>query len=186
MAEEPHKLTAKQERFCDEYVIDCNATQAAIRAGYSEKTAYSIGHENLSKPEIQKSIQFRIETMADRVGLTHHLILSTINNGLRGDVRKLFDEQGDLRDITDLDSATASALVGVEVTEHLVGGDDDKVLVRTKKYKFVDKTAMTNLALKHRGMLVEKTEVIHDVKEGGKLDAHLTSALDRAYGDQPS
>lgn len=50
-------LTAKQQRFCEEYVIDCNATQAAIRAGYSAKTAYSIGDENLKKPEIQECLQ---------------------------------------------------------------------------------------------------------------------------------
>ena len=50
-------LTPKQQRFVDEYLIDLNATQAAIRAGYSEKTAYSIGDENLKKPEIKKAIE---------------------------------------------------------------------------------------------------------------------------------
>lgn len=50
-------LTEKQTRFCNEYLIDLNATQAAIRAGYSEKTAYSIGNENLKKPEIQEYMQ---------------------------------------------------------------------------------------------------------------------------------
>ena len=45
-------LTPKQQRFVEEYLIDLNATQAAIRAGYSKHTAHSIGHENLSKPEI--------------------------------------------------------------------------------------------------------------------------------------
>ncbi len=50
-------LTAKQQRFVDEYLIDLNATQAAIRAGYSPKSAYSIGQENLKKPEIQEAIQ---------------------------------------------------------------------------------------------------------------------------------
>ena len=54
------ELTAKQQRFCDEYLIDLNATQAAIRAGYSEKTAYSIGTENLRKPEIKKYIDKRM------------------------------------------------------------------------------------------------------------------------------
>lgn len=49
-------LTAKQQRFVEEYLIDLNATQAAIRAGYSIKTAHSIGHENLSKPEISARI----------------------------------------------------------------------------------------------------------------------------------
>ena len=51
------KLTPKQQRFVDEYLIDLNATQAAIRAGYSEKTAYSIGDENLKKHEIKKAIE---------------------------------------------------------------------------------------------------------------------------------
>lgn len=62
------KLTPKQERFCQEYLVDLNATQAAIRSGYSQKTAYSIGQENLNKPEIknkieelQKEIQNKIE-----------------------------------------------------------------------------------------------------------------------------
>ena len=49
-------LTEKQKRFCDEYLIDLNATQAAIRAGYSPDTAYSIGQENLKKPEIKKDM----------------------------------------------------------------------------------------------------------------------------------
>ncbi|MEI8390708.1 MAG: terminase small subunit [bacterium] len=50
------KLTSKQKRFCEEYVIDLNGTQSAIRAGYSENSAYSIAEENLKKPEIEKYI----------------------------------------------------------------------------------------------------------------------------------
>lgn len=68
------KLTPKQQRFVEEYAIDANATQAAIRAGYSAKTAYSIGKENLSKPEIaaaiaaaKKSRSERAEITADRI-----------------------------------------------------------------------------------------------------------------------
>ena len=55
------KLTAKQQRFCDEYLIDMNATQAAIRAGYSEKTARVIGQENLTKPAIREYIDARMK-----------------------------------------------------------------------------------------------------------------------------
>lgn len=51
------KMTPKQEAFCREYVIDFNATQAAIRSGYSEKTAGAVGFENLKKPEIQKKVE---------------------------------------------------------------------------------------------------------------------------------
>lgn len=54
------KMTAKQQRFCDEYLIDLNATQAAIRAGYSKKTAQVIGAENLSKPIIKEYIEKRM------------------------------------------------------------------------------------------------------------------------------
>lgn len=54
------KLTAKQQRFCDEYLIDLNATQAAIRAGYSEKTAAVIATENLRKPNISEYIEKRM------------------------------------------------------------------------------------------------------------------------------
>lgn len=68
------KLTAKQIRFIDEYLVDSNATQAAIRAGYSEKTAYQIGAENLRKPQIkaeierrQKDLQRRTEVSQERV-----------------------------------------------------------------------------------------------------------------------
>lgn len=55
------KLTPKQKRFCDEYLIDLNATQAAIRAGYSEKTARQMGTENLSKPSIREYIDERMK-----------------------------------------------------------------------------------------------------------------------------
>lgn len=50
-------LSGKQIAFVNEYLVDCNATQAAIRAGYSEKTAYAIGWENLRKPEIIEAIR---------------------------------------------------------------------------------------------------------------------------------
>ena len=58
-------MTEKQKLFCEEYLIDLNATQAALRAGYSKKTAYSIGNENLKKPEIQEYIQKLLKEKQD-------------------------------------------------------------------------------------------------------------------------
>lgn len=55
------KMTAKQQRFCDEYLIDMNAAQAAIRAGYSKKTAKQIGQENLTKPDLAEYIKKRMD-----------------------------------------------------------------------------------------------------------------------------
>lgn len=54
------KMTAKQKRFCDEYLVCLNATQAAIKAGYSKKTAKQIGQENLTKPDLQIYIENRM------------------------------------------------------------------------------------------------------------------------------
>lgn len=51
------RMTAKQKRFCDEYLIDLNATQAAIRAGYSKKAARQVGNENMSKPYIKITLK---------------------------------------------------------------------------------------------------------------------------------
>ena len=72
------KMTAKMQRFCDEYLIDLNATQAAIRAGYSEKTAKVIGAENLTKPAIKEYIEKRMaekesELIADQNEVMRYL-----------------------------------------------------------------------------------------------------------------
>lgn len=72
------KLTAKQQRFCDEYLIDMNITQAAIRAGYSTKTAYAIGQENLKKPMVKNYIEKRMaekeaELIADQTEVMKYL-----------------------------------------------------------------------------------------------------------------
>lgn len=69
------KLTDKQARFCREYVIDLNATQAAIRAGYNERSARQIGAENLSKPYIQKRINELQADLEEATGLTAIRIL---------------------------------------------------------------------------------------------------------------
>ena len=61
------KLTAKQDRFCDEYLIDCNGTQAAIRAGYSERTANRIASQLLAKKEIQEAIAERQKRLSENL-----------------------------------------------------------------------------------------------------------------------
>ena len=71
-------LTAKQKMFCKEYLIDLNATQACIRAGYSKKTARSLGCENLTKPYIQQEIQRLKAIREKKVGLTAEKVLKDI------------------------------------------------------------------------------------------------------------
>ena len=72
------RLTAKQDRFVEEYLVDLNATQAALRAGYSEKTARSIGAENLSKPDIEKAIADALEARRLRTEITQDRVLEEL------------------------------------------------------------------------------------------------------------
>ena len=78
-------MTFKQQRFCDEYLIDLNATQAAIRAGYSKKTAYSIGVENLKKPELKKYIEQRMEEKESELIADQDEVLKYLTSVLRGE-----------------------------------------------------------------------------------------------------
>jgi len=71
-------MNPKQQRFVNEYLIDCNATQAAIRAGYSAKTAGVIGNENLNKPYIQEAIQKAIGKKNDQAGFTRERALEIL------------------------------------------------------------------------------------------------------------
>ena len=73
-------LTPKQQRFVEEYLIDLNATQAAIRAGYSEKTAKSIGQENLTKPDIQKAIKEAQEKLSNKAQVTVEMVVQGLLN----------------------------------------------------------------------------------------------------------
>ena len=78
------KMTAKQMRFCDEYLIDLNATQAAIRAGYSKKTARAMGAENLTKPDIKAYIDQRMAEKEAALIADQDEVLKYLTQVLRG------------------------------------------------------------------------------------------------------
>ncbi|WP_416353915.1 terminase small subunit [Agrilactobacillus fermenti] len=80
------KLTVKQQKFADEYIISGNATDAAIKAGYSKKTSYSIGNENLKKPEISKYIEKRRKEISDAKIVDQQEILERLTKFGRGEM----------------------------------------------------------------------------------------------------
>lgn len=80
------KLTAKQEKFCQEYVIDLNATQAAIRAGYSEATAKEIASQNLTKPEILQFVAILKEESSKILEITHQDVLKQLKTWAESDI----------------------------------------------------------------------------------------------------
>ena len=72
------KLTEKQKRFVAEYLVDLNATQAAIRAGYSPKTANRIGSQNLSKVDVQAEIEKRRATLRNKLEITQEKVIEEL------------------------------------------------------------------------------------------------------------
>ena len=78
-------MTAKQQRFCDEYLIDLNATQAAIRAGYSEKNARNIASENLAKPNIKQYIDERMAEKESELIADQNEVLKYLTSVMRGE-----------------------------------------------------------------------------------------------------
>jgi phage terminase small subunit len=153
-------LTDKQKRFCDEYLIDLNATQAAIRAGYSKKTAYAIGEENLRKPEIVAEIQVCMKRLSERTEISQEKVLNELAKIGFFDIRKLLDTQGNPIPLHELDDHTAAAIAGLDILEEYDGTGKDRIFVGyVKKYKIADKRAALVDIGKHIGMFVERKEV---------------------------
>lgn len=159
------KLTPKQERFVEEYLIDLNATQAAIRAGYSKKTAGQIGDENLKKPQIKKAIEEAKEKRSERTEITQDRVLQELARIAFFDIRRLYNADGSLKRPSELDDEAAAVLAGVDVVEMQGGmsvdenGNPAHVPMYTKKAKVFDKAAALTLAMRHLGMLKDKMEV---------------------------
>lgn len=91
MAKGADGLTAKQARFVKEYLVDLNATQAAIRAGYSEKTAKVIGSENLTKPAIASAVAAAQQKRSEEIGITAHAVLGDLWTIAKADPRELIE-----------------------------------------------------------------------------------------------
>ena len=79
------RMTAKQKRFCDEYLIDLNATQSAIRAGYSKKSARQVGNENMSKPYIKNYLEERMQEKEDSLIAKQDEVLKYLTSVMRGE-----------------------------------------------------------------------------------------------------
>lgn len=148
------KLTSKQQRFVDEYLIDLNATQAAIRAGYSPRRANCMGFENMRKPAIAAAIQAGMAKRLARTEVTQDAIIkelakvafydprSVMSWGPRGMVLKPSDQ------LTDDQAACVSE---VSETTSATGG--------SLKLKTNDKLKALELLGRHLGMFTDKTEL---------------------------
>lgn len=189
-------LTAKQKRFCDEYLIDLNATQAAIRAGYSEKTAYRTGADNLRKPQIEEYIAKRQKELSRSTEITQERVIKELaliafsNNADYAHVveKKMKAEvDGALVDVLDEDGKpvmyrTVEPVLTEELTE-----EQKRALAVIKKgrdgleVKSCDKVKALELLGKHLGIFTDKIEA--NVNDTTRSELSELLAQRKARGD---
>lgn len=160
------KLTAKQEIFVQEYLIDLNAAQAAIRAGYSSATAKEIGAENLTKPNIRARIDEALAERSRRTGINQDRVVQELARiGFFKATDAVNVNSAKLKEnITDDDAAVIAS-----VKVKTVSGDSFDSTER--EIKFADKLKALELLGKHLGMFKDKVEVSVIDAEKSKLDS---------------
>jgi phage terminase small subunit len=160
-------LTPKQQAFVREYLIDLNATQAYLRAGFKVKptSARVQACRLLADPNIASAIEAAMGERAKRTEITQDRVLQELARIAFFDLRTLYREDGSLKAMHELDDEAAAVLAGVDVVETkgnaAIGGEDGirHVAEYVKKVKIPDKVAALGLAMRHLGMLKDKTEL---------------------------
>lgn len=162
-------LNLQQQKFVAAYIETGNATEAALKAGYSKKTAYSQGHRLLKKREIQQAIQQPLQKAATKLEITADRVLTEIARLAFFDIRKLVDNTGKPLPLSELDDDTAAAIVGLDVVNV---GNEEKGVGEILKFKLADKKGALEMAAKHLRLLTDKVEVT------GKDGEPLAPAVD--------
>lgn len=165
------KLTRKKELFANEYMIDLNATQAAIRAGYSVKTAKSQGQRLLTNVDLKNRIDQLTEEKKLRSTITADMVLAEFGKIAFSDLRKCYDENGSLRNPTELDDATAAALSSIEIQDEFYFKNGQKIITGTvKKVKMHSKLQALESLARHLGMFNDKLKIDFDLMSNDELD----------------
>lgn len=154
-------LTAKQQAFVDEYLIDLNATQAAIRAGYSRKTAAAVGAENLRKPQIAEMIARAKTERSGRTQIDADWLLRVLGGEAVADVADLYSpDTGALKPVHEWPEVWRRGLVsGIDVQRI---GSDENAVVEVVKVKLADRTRIKELIGKHVDVQAFRERMTHD------------------------
>lgn len=171
------KLTKNQKLFCDEYLIDRNATRAYL-AAYSnvknENTAAASSSRLLRNVKIQEYINSRLEVMAKKLEVTAEKVIKEYAKLAFFNPKRLFHENGSPKNIEELDDNTAAAIAGLEVLEVYEGYGDDKEFVGyTRKYKLADKKSTLDSLARHLGLFNDSLEIKDKTESTKKLNSIL-------------
>ena len=144
-------LTAKQSLFVEEYLKDLNATQAAKRAGYSDKTAASIGGENLQKPEIQQAIEEQKAKRIKRTQIDADYVLKQLHGIVDADVLDIVDAQGNMLPVDQWPKIWRQMVNGIEVVDLWERGEqgNKEKIGEITKVKLVDRAKMMKMLGDH-------------------------------------
>lgn len=150
-------MTPKQERFVAEYLKDLNATQAAIRAGFSAKTAKQAGCRLLTNVDVASAIQVGKTQQLETAGLSAARVLEEYRRLAFADIREFFQGDGTLKPMSEWTAEQGAQVASMEVIiKNAEAGDGQTD--RVHKFRVWDKTkALTDLA-KHFALLTEKVE----------------------------
>lgn len=182
-------LTPKQQCFVDEYLIDLNATQAAIRAGYSENAAQQIASENLSKPLIQQAIQEAMRKRQERVNVDADYVLKRLVEIDQMDVLDIMDDDYSFKPIGEWPKIWRQYVSNIENIEEFEGfGDERTQSGWLKKIKWPDKVKNLELLGKHVVVGAFKEKIEHSGKidisqlSDDELNAKLAALVSNATG----
>lgn len=154
-----HALTARRELFAQEYLKDLDGTNAAIRAGYSPKTAAQEAFKLLRVPVVADLIEKAQAKLRAKNDVTVERIVEELRRVALSDLRKAFDEHGNLRSLADLSEEVAAMLASVKVvTRPVVGGEKGDVEY-VHEIKLWDKVKALETLARHLGMLLDRTKV---------------------------
>ncbi|WP_313461634.1 terminase small subunit [Pseudomonas nitroreducens] len=169
-------LTNKQRRFVEEYLVDLNATQAAIRAGYSERRASEIGSQNLRKPEIAAAIQEAMQARASRTEIDADYVLRRMVEIDQMDVLDIMSDDMQLKPVSQWPKVWRQYLSGFDLAEMFEGrGDDREMVGLLKKIKWPDKVKNLELLGRHFGMFTDNVAL--SGKGGGPIQT-VTAVTD--------
>jgi phage terminase small subunit len=171
------KLTAKQERFVAEYLIDLNATQAAIRAGYSPVSARQIADENMAKPDIRSAIDKTLAERSRRTGVTADRVINELAKIAFFNSEDIFDlKEATLLECLSREDTAAVASIKVKRTPT----DDGEIVER--EVKTYDKVKALTLLGKHVGLFNDKLELSGKVAGGETLAETIIAAYENRKG----
>ena len=167
-------ISEKAKRFAEEYLVDLNATQAAIRAGYAPGSAGVTGSKLLKSANVKSIVDAAMKERGERTSITADAVLQELWRIARSDITKALDGRGCLLPIGEMPPEAKAAIASLDTEEVFEGQGEERVQVGvSRKLRNWDKTKALELVGKHLGMWRDKVEVSGKDGEALTVEVHV-------------